>query len=77
MVNELQQTFVSGFHAALILCAAFAAIGIFTALVRGNESKRKSTIQPGATGAAALSSRASGQAGATGNSLQFCVKLRL
>ena len=59
-VNELQQTFVSGFHAALLLCAVFAAIGIFTALVRGNESKRKTTIQPGATGAAALSSRASG-----------------
>jgi EmrB/QacA subfamily drug resistance transporter len=53
-VNELQQTFVSGFHAALLLCAAFAAIGIFTALVRGNESKRKTTIQPAATGAAAL-----------------------
>ena len=51
-VNELQQTFVTGFHAALIVCAAFAAIGIFTALVRGNESKRTPTIPPGTTRAA-------------------------
>ncbi len=42
-VSALQQTFVSGFHAALLLCAAFAAIGIFTALVRGNESKKRRT----------------------------------
>jgi type II secretory pathway component PulF len=32
----LQNTFVSSFHAALLVCAAFAAIGIFTALARGN-----------------------------------------
>jgi EmrB/QacA subfamily drug resistance transporter len=52
-VNELQQTFVSGFHAALLICAAFAAIGIFTALVRGNEAKRKTTIPPGVARTAA------------------------
>lgn len=34
----LQQTFVSSFHTALLLCAAFAALGIFTALARGNET---------------------------------------
>ena len=37
----LQQTFVSGFHAALLVCAAFAALGIFTALARGDERAMK------------------------------------
>jgi EmrB/QacA subfamily drug resistance transporter len=37
----LQQTFVTSFHAALLVCAAFAAIGIFTALARGNEAGGK------------------------------------
>ena len=32
---SLQNTFVDSFHAALLVCAAFAAIGIFTALARG------------------------------------------
>jgi MFS family permease len=36
-VSGLQQTFMSSFHAALLVCAAFAALGIFTALARGNE----------------------------------------
>jgi MFS family permease len=36
-ISELQNTFVSSFHAALLVCAAFAALGIFTALARGNE----------------------------------------
>ncbi len=40
-VSDLQNTFLAGFHAAFIVCAAFAAIGIFTSLVRGNESKNK------------------------------------
>lgn len=31
----LQSTFVSGFHAALLICALCAAFGIFTALARG------------------------------------------
>jgi EmrB/QacA subfamily drug resistance transporter len=33
----LQNTFVSSFHIALLVCSAFAALGIFTALARGNE----------------------------------------
>src|SRR5207237_3705026 len=36
-ISGLQNTFVSSFHAALLVCAAFAALGIFTALARGNE----------------------------------------
>jgi EmrB/QacA subfamily drug resistance transporter len=40
-INALQQTFVSSFHAALLVCAAFAAVGIFTALARGNEAPAK------------------------------------
>jgi EmrB/QacA subfamily drug resistance transporter len=40
-IHALQQTFVSGFHAALLVCAAFAALGIFTALARGSEAAVK------------------------------------
>lgn len=36
-ISSLQQTFLTSFHAALLVCAAIAAVGIFTALVRGNE----------------------------------------
>ena len=36
-ISGLQITFVSSFHMALLVCAAFAALGIFTALARGNE----------------------------------------
>jgi EmrB/QacA subfamily drug resistance transporter len=36
-VAALQQTFVGGLHAAFLFCAAVAAIGVVTALVRGNE----------------------------------------
>ncbi len=36
-ISGLQNTFVSSFHIALLVCAAFAALGIFTALARGNE----------------------------------------
>jgi EmrB/QacA subfamily drug resistance transporter len=32
----LQQAFVNSFHIALLTCAAFAALGIFTALARGS-----------------------------------------
>ena len=39
-VGELQNTFVNGFHYALLLCAAFAALGILTALVRGDENRK-------------------------------------
>lgn len=34
-VSQLQATFIEGFHAALLACALFAAIGIFTSLARG------------------------------------------
>ncbi len=36
-ISGLQNTFVSSFHMALLVCASFAALGIFTALARGNE----------------------------------------
>jgi EmrB/QacA subfamily drug resistance transporter len=34
-VLTLQSTFVGGFHASLLVCALFAALGIFTAMARG------------------------------------------
>jgi EmrB/QacA subfamily drug resistance transporter len=34
-VQSLQQTFLTGMHAALLVCAALAAIGVVTAVVRG------------------------------------------
>lgn len=34
---QLQQTFVQSFHAAFLVCAAIAAMGIFASLVRGKE----------------------------------------
>jgi len=41
-ITALQNTFVNSFHTALLVCAAFAAIGIFTALARGtNEAATK------------------------------------
>jgi hypothetical protein len=40
-VANLQNTFVSGFHAALLTCAAFAALGIFTAMARGDGAANK------------------------------------
>ncbi len=33
--SALQNTFISGFHAALLTCALFAALGIFTSIARG------------------------------------------
>jgi hypothetical protein len=42
-VSDLQNIFLAGFHAAFIVCAAFAAIGIFTSLVRRNENKNRQT----------------------------------
>jgi len=41
-IAGLQGTFVGAFHAALLVCASLAAIGIFTALVRGPEPGRES-----------------------------------
>lgn len=40
-VVSLQNTFVGSFHASLLVCAAFAAIGIFTALARGDGQAAK------------------------------------
>jgi EmrB/QacA subfamily drug resistance transporter len=40
-ISGLQNTFVISFHAALLVCAAFAALGIFTALARGNDAAVK------------------------------------
>jgi hypothetical protein len=42
-ISGLQNTFVSSFHIALLVCAAFAALGIFTALARGNEKTAPKT----------------------------------
>ncbi len=40
-IGGLQNMFVSSFHATLLACATFAALGIFTALARGNETAVK------------------------------------
>lgn len=37
-VATLQETFVTSFHAAFLVCAAIAAIGVATSLVRGKEA---------------------------------------
>jgi MFS family permease len=42
-ITALQQTFLSGFHAAFIICASIAAIGVFTSLTRGKEPVRQRT----------------------------------
>ncbi len=41
----LQNTFVSGFHASLLVCALFAALGIFTAMARGAGAGAKSAAK--------------------------------
>src|ERR1022692_4292640 len=38
-ITAAQINFLTGFHAALVTCAGVAAVGIFTALVRGPENK--------------------------------------
>ena len=35
--RALQQTFVTGLHAAFVVCAVLAALGVVTALLRGAE----------------------------------------
>ena len=40
-IAVLQQTFVAGFHDAFVVCAAVAAIGVLTSLVRGSERTGK------------------------------------
>jgi len=37
-IHALEQTFVNSFQTVMLVCAAFAALGIFTALARGNET---------------------------------------
>jgi hypothetical protein len=39
VTEPLESTFLHGFHAALTVCAAFAALGALAALVRGKESR--------------------------------------
>jgi EmrB/QacA subfamily drug resistance transporter len=39
-ITSLQTTFLSGFHAALLVCMSVASIGVFTSLVRGKEASR-------------------------------------
>jgi hypothetical protein len=39
-VRALQQTFVTGLHAAFVVCAVFAAVGVVTALVTGPGKRR-------------------------------------
>jgi hypothetical protein len=36
------RTFLAGYHGALVVCACVAAIGIFTSMARGQESRGKS-----------------------------------
>jgi EmrB/QacA subfamily drug resistance transporter len=38
-VAALQQTFVAGFSSAFVVCAAIAALGVLTSLVRGSEGR--------------------------------------
>ena len=45
-INDLQNTFLAGFHAAFIACAVFATIGIFTSLVRGGSKNKNRQTQP-------------------------------
>ena len=45
-ITAAQINFLTGFHSALMACAGVAAVGIFTALVRGPESKPAVRIIP-------------------------------
>lgn len=40
-IAALEQAFIDGFHAAFLVCAAIAAVGVFTSLVRGNEDRKQ------------------------------------
>jgi hypothetical protein len=42
----LVRTFLAGYHGALLVCAAVAAIGIFTSLARGQEAHGKPAPAP-------------------------------
>jgi EmrB/QacA subfamily drug resistance transporter len=44
-VRALQQTFVTGLHAAFVVCAVLAAVGVVTALVRGRDNVAPTPLQ--------------------------------
>lgn len=44
-LDALQNTFVGGFHASLLVCALCAGIGIFTAIARGAGAGKGSVVQ--------------------------------
>jgi MFS family permease len=44
--RALQQTFVSGLHAAFVVCAVLAALGAATALLRGAEGGIRPLLRP-------------------------------
>jgi hypothetical protein len=39
--EQLESTFLHGFHASLTVCSAFAALGALVALVRGEEERSR------------------------------------
>jgi hypothetical protein len=45
--RSLQQTFVTGLHAAFVVCAVIASLGVVTALLRGAEGGDPPSV-PGA-----------------------------
>jgi MFS family permease len=49
-ISAMQLTFLTGFHAALLVCSGIAAAGIFAALIRGTETE---PVLPGLSAARA------------------------
>ena len=47
-----QETFLTALHTAFLVCAAFAALGVMTSLVRGPESRAAGPIAQGAASTA-------------------------
>src|SRR6202453_2404568 len=45
-ITDMQSRFLTGFHAALLVCAGIAAVGIFAALVRGAETASAAPVVP-------------------------------
>jgi len=43
-VGALQQTFVTGLHAAFVVCAVLAGVGVVTALVRGKDTGASTSL---------------------------------
>jgi MFS family permease len=44
-MQALQQMFVAGLHAAFVVCAVLAAVGVVTALVRGKDNVAPTSLQ--------------------------------